>query len=300
MTSFARTAGGTAAAMLAGSVLVAAPQAAQARSAARIVRVACDASALAAKITAANAVPATLRLAPVCTYRLTTPLPQITGRVTLVGGRSTTIQRDAATPGIRILDVAPTGRLGVRGIFLLNGSVLTADGGGIRNAGDLVLSYTTLSGNTAVGNNGGGVANTGRALIYRTVFAANATQGPTGNRDGGAIYNAGTLRLVGSRLNGNVAVRNGGGVYTTASHTARVIQSTIAGNSAANLGGGLYNAGTTSLDDTLVNLNQAVGTPNAGGGIFNAAGTVTLSRSTVRRNSPDNCEPLHSIPGCTG
>jgi putative cofactor-binding repeat protein len=37
-----------------------------------------------------------------------------------------------------------------------------------------------------------------------------------------------------------------------------------------------------------------------GGGIFNNAGTVTLSNTAVTGNVVDNCEPLNSIAGCTG
>ncbi|MGI8329123.1 hypothetical protein ACRYCC_04105 [Actinomadura scrupuli] len=284
------------------ALTAAAPPAAQAQSAgshARITNVPCNTTALANAITAANTVPATLRLAGSCVYLLNAALPQITGKVTLVGGPSTSIKRNPIVPNLRVLDVAATGTLRVDGIFILNGGTTTSVGGGIRNAGTLVLNFVTLSGNTATANNGGGLHNTGVAVLVRTHLAANSNQGPGG--DGGGIYNDGTLTLLESRLTGNVATRNGGGIYTTAGHTTRVIQSSISGNSAANLGGGLYNLGTTSLDRSVVALNQAVGNNTAGGGIFNAAvGGVTLSRSSVTKNSPDNCQPLNSILGCAG
>lgn len=300
MTSFVRTAGGIGAGLLAVAALAASP-AAEAQSAAnqaRITNVPCDSTALASAITAANTVPATLRLAGSCTYLLKAALPQVTGKVTLLGGPSTSIKRNPAVPNIRILDIAATGSLRVDGIFILNGAVTTGVGGGIRNAGTLALNSSTLSGNTATANNGGGLYNTGVAVIVRTLFAANANQSV--GADGGGIYNDGTLTLQQSRLTGNVATRNGGGIYTTASHTTRIVQSAISGNTAANLGGGIYNLGTTSLDRSVVALNQAVGSANAGGGILNSMGTVTLSRTTVTKNSPDNCQPLSSIPGCVG
>jgi parallel beta-helix repeat protein len=288
--------------MLAVAALTAvAPPAAQAQSAAkhaRITNVPCNTTALANAIIAANTVPATLRLAGSCVYLLTAALPQVTGKVTLVGGPSTSIKRSPIVPNIRILDVATTGTLRVDGIFILGGAATTGVGGGIRNAGSLVLNRSTLGGNTVTANNGGGLHNTGVAVLVRTLFAANSNQGPAG--DGGAIYNDGSLTLLESRLVGNIATRNGGGIYTTPTHTTRIIQSTVSGNSAANLGGGLYNNGTTSLDRSVVALNQAVGSSNGGGGIFNSAGTVTLSRSMVTKNSPDNCQPLNSILGCTG
>jgi predicted outer membrane repeat protein len=38
-----------------------------------------------------------------------------------------------------------------------------------------------------------------------------------------------------------------------------------------------------------------------GGGIYGTDGaSVTLTRSVVRLNLPDNCAPPASVPGCTG
>jgi hypothetical protein len=66
----------------------------------------------------------------------------------------------------------------------------------------------------------------------------------------------------------------------------------------------LLNGGTTSAPGTVirtvVRFNQALGTATAGGGIRNVAGTVSLRRSIVGANSPDNCSPLNSVPGCAG
>ncbi|MEV7522379.1 hypothetical protein [Streptomyces sp. NPDC091371] len=60
--------------------------------------------------------------------------------------------------------------------------------------------------------------------------------------------------------------------------------------------GGLYNVGTTSLTGSAVTGNRAA----AGGGVFEAAGAVTLSATAVAANTPDNCAPQGSVPGCTG
>lgn len=286
--------------MLAGTTLTSAPRPATPDPgvAVPVVRIGCDSATLADAITTANAAPATLRLAPDCTYLLTTALPRITGRVALVGGPSTTLKRAPAAVNLRILDVAATGSLRVTELSILNGSTTTAEGGGIRNAGALVIADSTISGNTTLDQNGGGISNTGHAIVIHSVVASNATQGPTGDRNGGGIYNNGTLTVTGSRLSGNVAVRNGGGLITTAGHTSHVLASTISANSAANVGGGIDNEGTTSVSGSLIYMNAAAGSGTAGGGILNAGGTVTLRRSLVQRNIPDNCAPLKTIPGC--
>jgi hypothetical protein len=296
MTSFARTAGGMGVAMLAGAVCTAPAEAAVRHQ--RFVAVPCSSAALAGAIGTANAAPSLLRLAPFCTYLITTALPQVTGVIDLLGGPATSIKRDPATLDTRLLDVAFGGRLRARGITLLNGVTTTAPGGGIRNAGTLVLDHVTLSGNTAMNNNGGAVENTGTALVAHSVLAANATRGPMGNRDGGAIHNDGTLTVFASRLAGNIAVRDGGAIFTTAGHTTRVIQTTISSNTAANTGGGIANSGATTLIRTLVRFNQAIGNATAGGGVQNATGTVTLRRSLITTNSPGNCAPAGSVPGC--
>jgi hypothetical protein len=269
MGSSARAAGGIGAAVLAVAALTQVPAQAAAK---KIVVVPCSSPALAAAITAANATPATLRLAANCTYDITTPavagstaLPPITGTVTIIGGPSTTLRRDPSIAVARILRVDAGGSLDLEGVFVLNGIADSAGGGGILNNGTLVLRQDTLSGNA--GPNGGAVSNgaTANALISRTVISSNSTPGT-----GGGVINLGTLTVSDSRLSGNTSGADGGGIATV--------------------------IGTTHLIQDTIDHNVATGT---GGGIRNVApGTVTLSVSIVRNNTPDNCSPLNTIPGC--
>jgi hypothetical protein len=69
----------------------------------------------------------------------------------------------------------------------------------------------------------------------------------------------------------------------------------VPGNSAAT-GGGPASAGRLIMKGSLVTRNTA----SAAGGIAKLGGTVVLRATTVTRNAPDNCEPLGTIPGCTG
>jgi predicted outer membrane repeat protein len=56
-----------------------------------------------------------------------------------------------------------------------------------------------------------------------------------------------------------------------------------------------------SLGALTLNHSQVTGNTAAhGGGIFTNGGTVTLSATPVTGNTPDNCEPLNTIAGCTG
>jgi hypothetical protein len=271
-----------------------------------VVEVPCDATVLANAVAAANAAPAVLRLASHCIYNITAQLPQIIGNVTLVGGRDTTVRHDPGTAAnFRLLDVAGTGRLRVVAVSLRNGNP-AGNGGGIRNAGRLVLDFVTLDGNLAglpltAGGNGGALANLAgaRAVVAHTVISANEafrTLAETTTGDGGGIDNAGSLTVFGSRLVANTATStvgvagtgNGGGVNTRAGGTSLIIQSTIVDGSATNSGSGVFTAGRTSLIRTLVVRNRAT----TGGGVF---GTVTVRRSIVRGNTPDNCSPANPL-----
>jgi hypothetical protein len=297
MGSFSRVTGGAGAAVLAGGTLIMASPAQSMASGPRVVKVPCSAAALAASITAANTVPAVLRLTAKCTYSITTPataatgLPTVTGNVTLVGGPGTAIRRAPGAALFRILDVAAGGTLRVTGIFILDGGTAGL-GGGIQNAGTLVLRHVTLSGNRA--GNGGAVSNSaaGTVTISRSLLNANTTTGV----GGGGLINFGTLTVFGSVFAANTAPINGGAVNTQPGGTTRLIQTTLDHNTSGGLGGGISNLGTTSLNRTLVTSNRG----SAGGGIATGNTNVTLVRSIVRNNIPDNCNPLNTIPGCVG
>lgn len=328
MGSFVRKAGGIGAAVLAGAALTAVPSAAQAaKGGVRHVKVPCSETALAQQISTANglAVPTVLWLSPHCTYSYLNDdlgaagdaLPPISKDITLVGGPSTAIRRSTnATENFRILDVLNGGTLRVAGISILGGDPASAaveEGGGIRNAGTLMLKFVTLSGNTAgstgggnVGGNGGGLSNLGNAVAFvtNTLISGNrAVENGNATGAGGGVVNRGTLTLTNSRLTLNTADDGGGALDTITPGTTQVIRSTIDRNlvpaATGTGGGGIFNSGTTSLNRSLVTLNNATGTAQGGGGIDNfTGGTVTLTQSLVTNNNPNNCVPLNTISGC--
>jgi hypothetical protein len=297
MGSLARLPGSLAAVALAGAALTM-PSAAQAMAAdPPTFNVPCSTNALVTAINAANSFDsATVRLRPACMYSITTPattndgLPVVTGHITLVGGQKSVIRRSsAATTAFRILDVAASATLSVTGVSVLDGST-TGLGGGIQNAGTLRLHQDTLSGNTA--GNGGGLANLAgaTAVVTRTRITANTTTGV----GGGAILNSGKLKVIICRFSGNTAPINGGGLNTQASGKSRIYSSVFVGNVSGGLGGGMSNLGTTLISGSVVRLNKG----SAGGGIATSSDHVTLRRTVVQDNIPDNCSPLNTITGC--
>jgi hypothetical protein len=296
MVSFNRLPGGvTAVAALAGAAVVAAPAAAQARSAAT-VQIPCRTSALVSAINNANGSSGTIIVLPGnCNYDITTAatatdgLPVITGNVTLAGGHNTVIRRRTATT-FRIFEVASGGTLGLSSVSVEDGRT-SGLGGAILNAGTVVLNHASLSDNTAA--NGGGIANNAGATAR--VSNSDIVENTTTSVGGGAIINFASLTVNGSILSGNTAPINGGGINTQPGGTTRLNETTVSHNTSGSLGGGLSNLGTTSLDGSTVTQNKG----SSGGGIATGNTNVTLRGGTVvRNNTPDNCSPINTIPGC--
>jgi hypothetical protein len=311
MGSATRRTGGIAAATL---IMAGMPVMASTANARQVVNVPCSTPSLITAINAANAIGSgTLLLASHCTYTLTSAagtgrgpdgLPVITGNIALIGGHSTQITRSSTAAAFRIIEVAAGAVLTLRNIWLSGGNadatVPTNDtGGGILNSrGTLEVRNVTLFNNTA--DSGAGISNdSGRADVSFAFIENNSTR--TGGGGGGGFYNDGSLVINESILRGNHANTNGGAIYNGQGGRTETIQTTIDRNSAGANGGGVYNAtdGRVILLRTLVDRNTATTT---GGGIFNAGipGRVTIPGSLVTANTPNNCRPAGSVPGCVG
>ena len=286
------------------AVLAAAPAAAQASAALPgPAMVPCTSTGLVTAIqNANNGGPATLLLARGCTYTLTTAaagndgLPPVTGTITLIGGHGTQISRDPTAPPFRILDVAAGGTLTLVNLTVANGK-LTGDrdfGGGIQDLGALVLRNVRLTGNSvnASSSRGGGLFVDGAAQA--TISGSELDHNSAGG--GGAISSSGAVTIDQSTLARNTA-DFGGAIDTGTGSTTRISGTVVTGNRAGREGGGILNEGAMTLRGGLVAFNQA---SEVGGGILNAPalGTVSLRFTVVAFNTPDNCFPQGTIPGC--
>jgi hypothetical protein len=300
MDSFVRRPGMMAGVVLAGTALTLAVPAAAAQAKAAVqgvINVPCSANALKTAIIAANGGgAAVLALSANCTYSIVTRatatdgLPPITGRFGLVGGGNTVIRRGtAALSAFRVLEVASGASLLVSNLSIRNGSTAGL-GGGILNGGTLRIRNVTFFGNRA--GNGGALSNSAGA----TAILDNATMSgnTTTSVGGGGVINFGTLTLTESSLSGNRAPINGGGLNTQSGGVSHIVGSQITNNVSVGLGGGISNLGTTTISGSSVRFNTGSG----GGGIATGNTHVTLKTSTVTSNTPDNCNPLHTIQGC--
>ena len=162
-------------------------------------------------------------------------------------GHSVVVDGGAAV-GVFAIDSGATVK--IAHLVVQNGQ--TANGGAINNFGTLMLTGSTLSGNTSSGVGGGIYNNGGSVALSNSTLSGNFAVGP-----GGGIANlGGTVTLTGSTLSGNIASADGGGIYS--------------------------NSGSIALSNSTLSGNESYTTH--GGGIFAYSGTVTFSNSTVSGN----------------
>ena len=103
-------------------------------------------------------------------------------------------------------------------------------------------------------------------------------------KEGGAIYNAGTLNIQGGDITQNKASSQGGGIWSKG--TLTLSGGTVSHNEAPSTGG-IDNTGTMTMSEGTVSNNKS--TTWGGGGIANHH-TMTISGGTISNNRADNAE----------
>jgi len=200
-------------------------------------------------------------------------------------GGTATISQDASVDD-RVLHILGGAKVKIDGLTLTGG---TADwsGGGIFNAGTLIVNYSTISGNVA--NYGGGIYNDTSGTL---ILAGSTVSGNTANVDGGGLENGGTLTVDASTFSANSATYGGGGLFTYLGTVTIQNGSVFGGDpntgqgNTANYGGGIAVwSGNLSLTDSTISGNTVSW---VGGAIRNGSdGTVIISTSTISNNSAE-------------
>ena len=169
-------------------------------------------------------------------------------------------------------------------------------GGGIANQGALTLTNSTVS-NDSAGYIGGGIASAGELTLTNSTLSGNQITASAGgglpgyasSSAGAGLYNIGAAGLYNTTISNNTGASAGGGIDNGSDLTLTNV--TLADNSAT-YGGGLYNAacgcGDVSMFDSTVTGNEA---SQSGGGIYNAAGSLTLTNSIVAGNGASSQGP---------
>ena len=195
-------------------------------------------------------------------------------------------------------DNGATGDLDVKSDVAIFGdaaSVTVIDGGQLDRVfhlhpGAIVSLYDiTISGGRlsqlTVNPHGGGVLTAGyQVLLDHVTITGNSVVTPN-NQLGGGLYNSGTLTIRDSVISANSA-NAGGGIENVAGSTLDILRTTITGNTANSQGGGIYNnnTGWLNITDSVVSNNTTTSGSFGGGGIYNYAGAVTVTRSTFADN----------------
>ena len=151
-----------------------------------------------------------------------------------------------------------------------DGPVLPGLGGGIGNTGSLIITNSTVSGNSVSGG-GAGIVNFGALTITNSTISGN-TAFPAGNgvpASGGGISHSGNslLLIANSTISGNSVPDRGGGILSSGPLT--ITNSTISDNENAENAGAIDNSGSLQIANTILKAGAS------GATIFNSSGTVT-------------------------
>ncbi len=204
--------------------------------------------------------------------QLGSALPSISSNIELAGPGANvlSVQRGAAASNIRIFNVTSGSTFStISGLTIANGSN-SGSGGGIANAGTLVLANITLADNHAL--NGGGIFNDfGTLTIVGSTISGNSVSGIFAGSGGGIFNSGGALTIIDSTISGNSAVGpggtsdSGGGIITNVGSVV-LANSTIAFNS-GDIGGGIcnVNGGTVRSRSTIIANNTSASGPDVNG-----------------------------------
>lgn len=186
---------------------------------------------------------------------------------------------------------------------------LGGDAGAIFNRGAVAISASTFSGNGAgfgsglfsgLAGRGGAISNdAGTMRISSSTFNGNnAGISLASGGSGGAIYNRGTLKIANSTLTNNACGLGGfgtggsGGAIFGENTSLEVYHCTITGNFAAEggsgngVGGGIFQAGSFSLNGTIVTKNFLHLTTTGQNSESNLAGTAPSGTGNLTSGDP--------------
>jgi hypothetical protein len=251
-----------------------------------------------------------------------------TGSITLIGDGANATIIDANQPpgGIGVMApvmfVATTATVTMHGITMRKGNFsvgsLIGFGGGINNAGTLVLEDSAVT-DSFTGSAGGGIYNQGDLTLLRSLITRNfaahegggisntcrfdvcnggileiadsiISQNTGGTLAGGIANFFGTVTASGTTINGNFGPVNGnggGGIWNGSFNTMILTNVTVSGNRAAS-GGGILNSGNLYLNNVTIANNTAQWESDPGrgdgGGLYNGGSLVALQNTIIAGN----------------
>ena len=180
------------------------------------------------------------------------------------GGAKLTIKNLTVTDGIPRRDLSG-GAIANNGTLAVDNSTITGNeanlGGGIQNNGTATVSNSTVSGNKA-SSGGGGIYNAGTLVLFSSTISENtdnSLDGGTASTFGGGGINSATgstLTVSNSTITGNTAAYSGGAIQSDAAG-AKVWNTTIAYNTSKKIAAGLsLRSQEMTLSNTLLAYNN--------------------------------------------
>jgi hypothetical protein len=215
----------------------------------------------------------------------------IASNTTIDGGNLISISGGGMT---RVFDVQAGASLTLANLTIRDAYFVDGAGGGVRNAGALIIDHSSFINNCALG--GGGIYSYGTALtVSDSTFTGNNanTQDCPGNPgatipgrgDGGAISvnhnNSALVSITNTTFESNTAYAGGGLALSGTSHVA-VSDSTFNANVANNSGGGIESSGVLTVTASTFVKNTS---GFIGGGLTQNGSTLTVSKSTFTSNN---------------
>jgi hypothetical protein len=171
-------------------------------------------------------------------------------------------------------------------------NLLTVSGGNAVEVFDVdfgttaVLSGLTISGGSTT-RDGGGVFNDGTLTLLNSTVTANTVTGDGG--EGGGVYNEGVMTISGCTITNNTVSGGGGGgegggvinfeVMTITGST--ITNNTVSGPDGR--GGGVFTEGAMTISGSTFANNAVSGMSGEGGGVWNEE-LMTISGSTITSN----------------
>lgn len=229
------------------------------------------------------------------TYLLTLGALPLNANMSIVGNGAgnTIIDGDGSVTNNRVFTIVSSGTIvNISSVTIRNGR--SNQGGGIHNAGNLLLNNVVIINNVADLNSnqsGGGIWNSGALTVTNSFINGNTATIPFAGGGGGIYNTGGTVLLINSTLDSN-STNNTGGAIMVDGGSVSLVSSTVNSNIAAN-GGGIFNGGLSG-SGTLNITGSGIfsGTANSpssggGGGIYNYNGTATIFNSTLYLNVAD-------------
>ena len=206
------------------------------------------------------------------------------------GGGLVTFNCGAAP--VTIMLTAPGGVIPAPNTTIDGGGLITLIGNGAQRlfnnlAGStFTLSNINLSDGYSSNGPGGGIFNAGTLLLDTVMISSSVAL--TTTYGAGAVYNSGIFTAHNSTFSNNASA-GGGAIYNDLGAKATIDNnSQIAGNKVTgSFGGGITNRGTMTMTNVLVdsNLVTNISDLSQGGGIYNySEGTLTVTNSTISGN----------------